>query len=61
VNNVKPDCVIRGFLVDQLPNGSKELPADKAAELFKQVATDLGVKASALDHRNWLYQSGRPK
>jgi hypothetical protein len=61
VDNVKPDRMIRGFLVDQLPNRGGKLSVDEAAELVKQVAKDLGVKASVLDHRIWLYQSGRLK
>jgi len=61
VDDVKPDRMIRGFLADQLPNGGEKLSADEAAELVKQAATDLGVKASVLDHRIWLYQSGRLK
>jgi hypothetical protein len=61
VDNVKPDRMIRGFLAEQLPNGGGKLSADEAADLVQQAASQLGVRASVLDHRIWRYQSGRLK
>jgi len=57
VPGVKPDRMIKRFVGDAL--GRANVPAEECSVLLHQVANNMGVDATRLDHAIWSYQRTR--
>lgn len=57
LDDVKPDTWVMRFVQDRLPHVVR---ADEAARLVSDVAFELGVRATDLDHAIWRYRRTQP-